>query len=944
MTPKASLIAIAIAAAISLSYAPTSLAQSNEPTVSASGAPGTITGSIKEAARGVYLQGARITVDGKQAVTERDGSFRIVGLAPGRHRLTVDFLGYQPQDLEVEVSASAGARVDMTLYSTTVGSSASAVSLDRVEVRGIRDAQALALNQQRSSVNYTNVVSADLLGQFPDNNIAESTQRIPGVSIERDQGEGRYVTVRGAPKEFTTVTIDGVPLANPDSTSRGVELDTIPSDVISALEVTKAITPDMDGDAIAGNINIRTKSALDRDGLTLNASMGLGKYQLGNGTNERFNATVGHRFGAEQNIGVLISGSLSNQGRFTDNVETIYERFDDGRIMPVGVEIKDYEGTRSRTGLTGRFDYRINPGNLVYFVASDANFKDREFRDNMIITMDQHTAGSNQTTGNVRATFDKELRERTYDKNIRTYNLGGEHFAGDLWKFDWQVSQSNAEKTTDPRMQYIFRSTVRPKMDYDYTNHDFPTWTILGRPDAPATGVNLPESWFAFRRLNERLEYSEEEETGFRFDVDRALPSFGDTGNLKFGIRTRQRDKSFDDERYRNGSAADFNALGITMSDMLCNEYSNNFDYFLTGRRFCRNIFDRWAGPLLDSSNHVRLIPDSLTADYRAEEDVNAAYVRLDGQWNKLTMIAGVRYERTKTRGEAIEFDEDTGDVTPLVAGRSYSNVLPSLHFRYDVGSNGVLRASYSTALNRPDFMNTAPYRILGEADNSIIEITEGNPNVREAVAQSLDLSYEYYIRPLGLVSLAAFYKRIDDPLFLATQDVDAGGGTTHRITRAENGTNGRLEGVELAWQQTFDRLPSPFDGLGFYGNYTYAKSRAELPFGGGSTELPGTSRTNYNLALTYDKYGINARLAYNYRSKFIQTFDVATPELNVYWDERASLDFSAEYDLSREWRLFLEVNNINDVTQIRFQGDRSRVLEMEQFGRSWLAGFRYKF
>lgn len=940
MNPKLSAVATAIAIALALPAMPVH-AQS-APVIAQAASAGTVIGQVKEATHGVYLQGARVTVDGKQAVTERDGSFRIAGLAPGRHQVTVDFLGYQSRQFEIEVDATSGVRVDLALYSTT--SNADAVALDKVEVRGIRDAQALALNQQRSAVNYTNVVSADLLGQFPDNNIAESTQRIPGVSIERDQGEGRYVTVRGAPKEFTTVTIDGVPLANPDSTTRGVELDTIPSDVISALEVTKAITPDMDGDAIAGNINIRTKSALDRDGLTLNASMGLGKYQLGNGANERFNATVGQRFGGDGNIGVLISGSHSKQGRFTDNVETLYQRLSDGRILPTEVQVKDYEGTRTRTGLTGRFDFRIDPGNLVYFVASDANFRDHEFRDNLIIAMDQHTAGSTQTKGNVRATFDKELRERTYDKNIRTYNLGGEHYVGDLWKFDWQAARSEAEKTTDPRMQYIFRSTVRPKMDYDYSNPDFPVWTILGRPDAPATGVNLPEGWFGFRRLNERSEFSSEDETGFRFDADRSLPSFSDAGNLKFGVRARQREKMFDDERNRNSSAADFNKLGVKMSDMLCNEYSNNFGFFLTGRRFCRNTFDRWAGPLLDSANKVRLVPDSITGDYRAEEDVNAAYVRLDGQWNKLTMIAGVRYEGTRTRGEAAQYDEGSGNVTQRTGGRNYSHVLPSLHFRYEMGDNGVLRASYSTGLNRPDFMHVAPYRILGEVDGSVVEISEGNPDVKAAFAHSLDLSYEYYIRPLGLLSLAAFHKRIDDPLFIATHDMDLAGGIVQRITRAENGRNGRLEGVELAWQQTFDRLPAPFDGLGFYGNYTYARSRAELPFGAGSTELPGTSRTNYNLALTYDKYGINARLAYNYRSKFIQTFDVVSPELNVYWDDRASLDLSAEYELGRQWGLFLEANNLTNVTQVRFQGERARVLEMEEFGRSWLAGFRYKF
>ncbi len=917
-------------------------AQSASRSLSVEVPSGLVIGQVKEAARGVYLDGARVTLNGSQTVTGRDGIFRFTGIAPGRYTLLVDYIGYSIEQVDVVVGDTQGANVEVTLRSTVAAGDAT--TLGRVQVRGTRDAQALALNQQRTSVNYVNVVSSDLLGQFPDNNIAESTQRIPGVSIERDQGEGRYVTVRGAPKEFTTVSIDGVQLANPDSSSRGVELDTIPSDVIAALEVTKAITPDMDGDAIAGNINIRTQSALDRNGMTLRASAAGGRYELGDGVNERYNATIGERFGAERNIGLLFSASHSRQGRFTDNVETTYQRFADGRIMPTAVEIKDYEGTRTRTGITGRFDFRIDPGNLVYLVASDARFKDREFRDNLAFSMDQHTAASTQSIGNVRVTFDKELRERTYNKSIRTFNLGGEHFVGDDWKFDWQASQSKATKETDPRQQYIFRSSVRPRMDYDYTNFDFPTWTIRGRTDAPATGVNVPEEWFGFRRLNQRYEYGEEKENGFRVDAERSQGFLGDSGTVKFGLRARLRDKSFDDERRRNSSAADFAKLGITMSDMLCSDLgpSNNFDFFLTGRRFCRDIFTRFAPPLQASANHIRLIPDSITADYSASEDVHAGYVRLDANWNNLTMVAGVRHERTSTEGQAVQFNTDTGAVTPTISSRDYSHVLPSVHFRYETNPDSILRASYSTALNRPDFMQTVPYRVIGELETS--PVSEGNPNVKAAYAHSLDLSYERYLRPLGLLSVAAFYKRINDPLFVATTTEIVGGGLTRQVTRPENGEKGRIQGVELAWQQTFDFLPGPFDGFGIYSNYTYADSSAELPFGEGSTELPGTSRTNYNVALTYDKHGLTARLAYNYRSKFIQSFDVDSPELNVFWGERASLDFSTSYTLTRNWRLFGEVNNITDSRQVRFQGQRSRVLELEGFGRSWLAGVRYEF
>lgn len=951
MSIQRSLIAAAIASALAVSAIPRAHADSQAGIIAGEAvSAGTIVGRVREASVGASLDGAVVSINGQEvATTRRNGEFRITGVAPGTYQLTVDYLGYHSVDTEVVVPADSGARVEVSLHSNA--GAAEATDFATVEVRATRDANAMALNQQRASTNYINVVSADLLGQFPDNNIAESTQRIPGISIERDQGEGRYVTVRGAPKEFTTVSIDGVQLANPDAESRGVELDTIPADVIAALEVTKALTPDMDADAIAGNINIRTQSALDRDGLTLRASAAMGEFELGSGDNERYNATIGNAFGADRNIGVLISASRSKQERFTDNVEAVFEDFD-GEIMPEVVEIKDYEGTRTRTGLTGRFDFRINPDNLLYFIASDSNFEDREFRDTLAIELERHEAGSNDVTGVAgRATFDKELRERTYDKSIRTYNLGGEHWLGADWKLDWQAAQSKADKTTSPRMQYIFRSNVRPRMAYDYSNPDFPAWNILDVADAPASGVNLPEDWYEFRRLNDRYEYSEEKENSFRVDLSREQNFLGEMGEIKFGLRARQRDKLFNEERHRNGEEDDFNALGIGYSDMLMDSWSNNFDYFLTGRRFSRDIFDNYAGPLTGSPNHERLVADSITADYSASEDVYAGYVRVDATWGPLSMVAGARYERTELEGSAAEFNEDTEEAIPQFASRSYGHFLPSVHLRYEFDADTILRASYSTGLNRPDFMHTAPYRIRGENPWDNVEV--GNPQVKAAYAHNLDVSFERYLRPLGLVSAAAFYKRINDPLFIANsfeawEVVDPDDGAVdivnQRITRPENGEKGRIYGLELAWQQTFDMLPGAWNGLGVYANYTWAKSKAELPFGLGETELPGTSRHNYNLALTYEKSGFNARLAYNHRSEFIQEFNITNPELNILWDGRSSLDFTTSYRFGNGVSLFGEVNNINDTRQVRYQGQRNRVLEMEGFGRSWLVGVRYDY
>src|SRR5690606_34892575 len=169
------------------------------------------------------------------------------------------------------------------------------------------------------------------------------------------------------------------------------------------------------------------------------------------------------------------------------------------------------------------------------------------------------------------------------------------------------------------------------------------------------------------------------------------------------------------EERHRNGEEDDFNALGIGYSDMLTDSWSNNFDYFLTGRRFSRDIFDNYAGPLTGSPNHERLVADSITADYSASEDVYAGYVRVDATWGPLSMVAGARYERTELEGSAAEFNEDTEEAIPQFASRSYGHFLPSVHLRYEFDADTILRASYSTGLNRPDFMHTAPYRIRGE-------------------------------------------------------------------------------------------------------------------------------------------------------------------------------------------------------------------------------------
>lgn len=931
--PRPSVLALAIGLALCAPVFLDTAHAANPTTIVATQSGGAISGVVREAARGSVLEGARITIGNRVLSTDGEGRFSLRGLSPGRYPVSVDFVGYAPQTVEVEVTADAGARLTVSLLSTTAAEAGiDADALEAIEVRGTRESQALALNLQRSSENYKNVVSADLLGRFPDTNLAESTQRIPGVSIERDQGEGRYVNVRGAPLEFTSVTIDGVPVAAPNPARRAVELDTVPADVIAALEVTKALTPDMDGDAIAGQINIVTQSALDRDQPILRASVGSGRYELGSGDNDRANLTLGNQFGEARNLGLLLAASASRAGRFTDNVETSFFRAADGRILPELTEIKDYEGTRTRNGLTLRGDARIDENHLLYFIGSASKFRDKEYRNLFAITFEQHRPEARDTGGTVgRATFDKEIRERIQEQRIRTANLGGEHFV-DGWFVDWQASRSVGKFDIPARQQLIYRSTLRPPLRYDYSDPDFPTYTLLNADGSVRQqGINLAENLYAFRRYNQRLENAEETETGLRLDLRTDQGFLGDSGELKFGLRARLRDKDSNDDRNRNSVAAGTPAY----TSLLCPRVSNNFGRFEFGRVYCNDVFERF-GSTVQNANLLPLVADSVVNDYTAEEDIYAAYFRLDARWDRLSMLGGLRYERTETAGTGTLFFSRDGRFSVVEVERDYVKFLPSLHFRYELSPDSILRWSYSTGLSRPNFSSAVPRFVLAENE---LSAETGNPDIRATYSHNLDVSWEYYLRPLGLLSVAAFHKRLDDPIFIGSSQQ---GGL--RITRPENGDSGRINGVEFAWQQTFDQLPAPFDGLGVYANYTYADSEADLPFGIGKTELPGTSRQNLNFAVFYEKHGLNTRLAYNTRSKYIQEFDADDRGLDVYWDQRELLDFSASYQFHPQWIAFAEVNNLTDSKQRRFQGQRNRVLELEQFGRFWMLGLRFEY
>lgn len=945
VSTRKTFIAIAVSAAIGLSLPAVAGQGSQGATLSliaaskAAISSPAIRGEIADP-RGQFVPGAIVRLEGtnRETTTDRQGRFRFDGLEPGQYKLSIDYLGYSNQLIDARVTRNSGEFLSLELEYLE---SSDTTAIERIQVVGGRDAQARALNAQRAADNIRSVVSSDYLGRFPDNNVAESMQRLPGASIQRDQGEGKYVNVRGAPLEYANVSIDGVVLPSPDSGTRAIDLDTIPSDVISALELTKAITPDMDADAIAGNINIITQGALDSRSRILRGYAALGENEKGSGDAYRAGLTLGDRIGNNDNLGVLFSVNHSETNRVTDNIEHEWALQDNGEYIPEETAFKDYEVKRVRTGATGRVDFRPGDNTHLYLSHTYSRFEDNEQRDTVEIAWSDFAPGSDSVRGVSRSTeFDNELRNRTFVNTINSTVFGGRHHFENM-TLDFSAAYSSAKQTYPDRDYFLYSYSGEPAMAYDFSNPDLPVLSILDDSgNIVQSNLSFPVDNYEFSRYERRFGTSEETEQAYTLNL--TIPAL--LGNAyvthKIGAKMRLKSKENDEDRMRNSRGT-----GAPLyRDVIIDKPSRPFDGFYNNGYKMTRDYRHLYGSILENEDYRLRTAASVTGDYVADEDTYAVYAMSTIEWDQTTLLGGVRVERTENFARANEFDDDTETFSEVTSENSYTKVFPSLHLRHEMHNGVILRAAYSTGLSRPNFADLVPYFIVEDRVSGRGDLDIGNPDLKATYAHNFDLMAEYYIEPMGLISAGVFYKDLSDPIFKARSTVGDGEYAGFNMVRPENGDSGKIYGYELNWQQTLDFLPGAWAGFGLGANYTYTQSKADLPFGIGTTDLAGTSRHSYNLALQYDTERFSAQLAYNYRSEYVDSFDTSDPSLNIWWDGRGTLDLTASFQVNDQFSVFAEATNLTDSKGIRYQGDRSRVYEHEQFGRAFMVGVRANF
>ncbi|KAA5803559.1 TonB-dependent receptor [Alkalicaulis satelles] len=889
-------------------------------------------------ANGAPLPGAQVRVRelGLTTSTNRQGQFTFLSVPSGETRIEVNYLGLPTAELALDVQP-----VERNFITFTLAADAA----DRIVITGsILDGQARALNQQRTNRATTNIVSADAIGRFPDENIAEALQRVPGFGIERDQGEGRYVNLRGAPAEFTQISVDGVSIAAVDPGTRAVDLDTIPSDVVNAIEVSKTLLPNQDADSIAGAVNLVTRSPFDRRGFRLNAQGGISYNEYGGTNDRRASFVVSNTFGENETMGALFSASYSQTDRRVDNFESIWDLVTrpegDEIFAVVETEIKDYDTRRERMAFTGALEFRPDDQTTFFLRGTASRFEDDELRNLLYI---EYEAGSlqpgatNTTATWANARLEKELRRRIVRNDVFTLAAGGEHDFGTV-ELDYSLSFNRSEQTYPQRNQLNYRSTIRPTISYDYTNRDLPFVSLF------ETGEHLNLAAFGFRENTFRGTDTVMDEWSGRVNLSGDGALFGTRARHQAGLSFRLRDGSSDEFRFRDrrGSTA---ALTPALADIISNRPSQNFDYNLgfkiddqLAQAYWRSVAN------ISTEDAVLRVPQSVEADYSVEENIYGAYAMTELDYGATTVIAGLRVEHTDFSSTAFRLNTTTETATPVSNSRDYTNWFPNLTVRHEFSDNLIGRAALTRAIARPNYPDVVARISVG--DTPPLTVNRGNPELRPTLSNNFDAGLEYYLRPLGLLAVNVFYKDLENYEFtLRTPGEFEGEQAT--FIQAENAPDGFIRGLELTWQQTFDFLPGMLGNIGVFGNYTWTDSEMNIgrTIGGRSVfPLPGHSDYAYNLAVFYETDRFNARLSYNNRGDYLNALDAEDGRKDLYWEGREQLDFTASFDVTDRLGVFFEAKNLTDTPGVRYFGDRSRVYEYEKFGYTMFFGLRFNY
>ena len=823
-----------------------------------------------------------------------------------------------------------------------------------IVVTGTALGERRALDAKRRADNLVEALYANDVGKLPDQNVAEAVRRLPGLSVANDQGEGRYVIIRGVNPNLANVVLNGLTQPAPEPDGRQVKLDDIPSGLIGSVIVTKSLLAEQDANAIGGEVNIRTLTAFDRkEPLFADARAAYGYYALNGRHPYEGDVQIGGRFGAEQQFGAILSLNYSQRPIESENFQgsTLYRvpaastGANQAYVVPDSNGLRDYALTRTREGAVLNLDWRPSDAVKLFLRGTFSRFDDNEVRDQFII--DNQSAFRNQTatTGTFTGRGSVRVRRREEDDNTKSVQGGGGVDLG-FGHIDVAGAWTRAQKRDPLRSEYNFRTGgTALTVNYDVSNAPYDFIPTV-QPNANPAAYALNSVTYDVRLAVETL---------WQGKADLTVPiGFGDGSTIKAGVKYLHREKT---------NARDYQTYGLTAG--------RTFTLASVGFVGDTSFYDRYlfpiradydagqaflaANPGTATLNVASSRVNSLANDYDVSEEIDAGYVMGTLKFGKLTLLPGVRVEHTRDRTKAklitatVALDEDYN----AFGSKSYTDVFPGLNARFDVTSRLVLRGAVTTAIGRPNYPDLSPYQSVDTTTSPRPTVTLGNPGLKPYKAVNLDADVEYYLPGQGLLSAGFFYKHIDNPIYTTTQI--AGSGTfagiaygAIDIVQPQNIDQEYLQGVETNATVRATFLPAPFDGLGVSANYAHITGHAEGTIAGatartGSIPLFLQSRDIGSAQLFYEKYGAAVRVAYSYRSPYLDTLG-ASAASDQYTDSNGQLDVNLSYQVKPQLTFFGQLLNLTDTPWRRYIGSKNQLVEREHYGFSVRWGAQLHF
>ncbi len=945
---------------------------------------GTITGRVYDQRTGASLEGAIVRVVGTNAVdyTTTTGNYSLSAPA-GEARIEVEYVGLDTGTQTASVVAGGVTRLDVGLTSTVL-------QLDSFVVQESVRGQSLAINMQKVASGIVNIVSEETFGQMTDGNIGAAIQRLPGLSVNESQdGSPDEINIRGIEGDYNSVQIDGNRAPSSSGGSRGFDPRQLAADGITNIEIIKAPTPDRDGDAIGGIVNVVSRTAFQRDGRAFRLKLG-GVYsdlpkKWGHNASLQYSDifSIG---GGEKNLGVSLTLSSYRTNRYSINADIDWEHVDQELYPEMNLEARygdypvwflesshfEYNNRITDTyGFNASIDYKIDEHNSFYFRPVFSHY-DREGTtfevDQDIDTryqaepggrrtyafLDHDAGGATPGSSGSRGSRGWIGTDDVANNNMYSLNFGGRHEKPEsLLTYDFFYSYSKLEVEADNEFD-VYSQPTNPYYLTHYKIHQI----HKGDVEFIDESGNDPYNVALINYANVIFDTSVKEEDIYsaRLDWERKFDRDAGQFTFKTGAKYRRSEPRFDRERLRRRT------VGGTAFPW--EQVMDQTDEWQFMKKRYWDVYPNRVVPLLtsnpelftnDLANQLNLdIEGDNLADYDASETTSAAYVMGTYRFGAHTILGGVRYEDNEWKSTRTRVPYVAGVATPTVEnlGNTYDFWLPGIHFRHELRKNLIMRESFNQSYGKPKLSALTLGRLVSTNGN----ITDGNPYLKPVTSDNYDWQIEYYTANSGLYSVGFFYKEVKD--FSFQQDsrftqVDANGepiiipGATSglRYRRQVNGGTAKQKGVELIARQRLVMLPGFFKSFTAATSATFTDSKATYPGRDDRSDLTlaGFSPYLFTGSLEYARGRLFVRADYRYRDSYVEGLgnDRASDE---YYAAEERVDAEMTFEIRKGLSIFASGTNLTNRWLDSYQGYAQFIEDASNSGRKYTVGMEYKF